>query len=486
MMKNKKLLLLIIFLFTSYAKGQQTIVGSIGDNIKFSQIISGSDSSLYFLGNKNSTNLFVLKTNWMLDTLWTLSYDRVSNFDNVHGYQIPGSENIFIWTYDSTIIKIDQNGQVISDNTISILGEQFLGIGGMLSQNDSLLITINFKDSIYHSGIAFSDTNLNISGYHEYTSDGISDIQKFGRGYLLKSAAIIFLDSAFNLLNLICPTGYTQYQQGSRVYSTGNIAKLNDSVLYVSQYSRYSFDPTNNDTYFIYESSGLGNYILQKDDFDIIPSFNFKLIHNFIDGRKLLLGQNETGLFTYFVDSNFNPISSSKLIPDTSNSGIFDAPVLYVNDRIYFAYKNIIGVLDTLANSCNSTSASMYHGAGYTQDNDIFNLKDTSYLITNSILSFQPQTISSGIFTENYCNLVNINSDERSKAFEVFPNPFTDYFEIAGSNFEIHTYTFTDVLGKVLARIKGSSGKVSMPNLSTGVYYLIEDNTGNRICLIKN
>ena len=37
-------------------------------------------------------------------------------------------------------------------------------------------------------------------------------------------------------------------------------------------------------------------------------------------------------------------------------------------------------------------------------------------------------------------------------------NPFTDYFEIAGSNFEIHTYTFTDVLGKVLARIKGSSG----------------------------
>ncbi len=216
------------------------------------------------MGNKNSTNLFVLKTNWMLDTLWTLSYDRVSNFDNVHGYQIPGSENIFIWTYDSTIIKIDQNGQVISDNTISILGEQFLGIGGMLSQNDSLLITINFKDSIYHSGIAFSDTNLNISGYHEYTSDGISDIQKFGRGYLLKSAAIIFLDSAFNLLNLICPTGYTQYQQGSRVYSTGNIAKLNDSVLYVSQYSRYSFDPTNNDTYFIYESSGLGNYILQK------------------------------------------------------------------------------------------------------------------------------------------------------------------------------------------------------------------------------
>jgi len=105
MMKNNKLLLLIIFLFTSYAKGQQTIVGSIGDNIKFSQIISGSDSSLYFLGNKNSTNLFVLKTNLMLDTLWTLSYDRVSNFDNVHGYQIPGSENIFIWTYDSTIIK---------------------------------------------------------------------------------------------------------------------------------------------------------------------------------------------------------------------------------------------------------------------------------------------------------------------------------------------------------------------------------------------
>ncbi|MBK7573166.1 MAG: hypothetical protein IPI10_16705 [Bacteroidetes bacterium] len=94
----------------------------------------------------------------MLDTLWTLSMIEFLIFDNVHGYQIPGSENIFIWTYDSTIIKIDQNVQVISDNTISILGEQFLGIGGMLSQNDSLLITINFKDSIYHSGIAFSDT----------------------------------------------------------------------------------------------------------------------------------------------------------------------------------------------------------------------------------------------------------------------------------------------------------------------------------------
>ncbi len=180
-MKNNKFLLLFILLVSFYAKGQQKQVGTAVDNIQFSQIISGSDSSLYFLGVKNNTNLFLMKTNWSLDTIWTLTYDRVSNFSDANGYQLPGSGNIFIWANDSTLLKIDQNGQVISDNTFLIPGEQFQGIGGMLYQNDSLLLVFNFKDSIYHSGIAFADTNLNISGFHEYTSDGITDIQKFGR-----------------------------------------------------------------------------------------------------------------------------------------------------------------------------------------------------------------------------------------------------------------------------------------------------------------
>ncbi len=288
-------------------------------------------------------------------------------------------------------------------------------------------------------------------------------------------------------MNLICPSGYSQYQQGGRSFVTGNVIKLNDSVLFVHQVVQHSYEQTNDDQYFIYESSGLGNYSSRKDDFDFAPSYNYRILNLYSDGRKLLIGENRNGgVFTYIVDSTYTPISVSKLLLDTTYFSAYNNPILYVNDRIYFAYKNIIGVIDTLGNSCNGTSASVDHGSGFVQNQYFYNLKDSTYSPSNSIHSFQPQAVSRGIFIDDYCNLVGIDNTERKNSFEVFPNPFTDYFEISSADLQHHIYTLMDPLGKIITRINGAPVQVRLPLLSSGVYYLVEDFTGKHKCLIKN
>lgn len=476
---NIPVLLFFLLFSTFYTTARQVQIGAPLDNIQFSQIISGNDSSLYFLGKKNYNDYFILKTNLQLDTVWSLTCSSSSNYSNVRGYQLPGSSDLFIWDDDSTLLRITQSGQIVSNSTISIPGMHFSGLGGMLYHHDSLLLALNFKDSIFHCGIALADTNLNFTNFHEYTNQYITDFQQFGQAYYLKSSGLIFLDSSFNFTGEMCLDGYSQYVQGSRSFGTGNVMKVNDSLLFVHQYAHHSYEPNNNDQYFVLDGSG--NYSAMKDDFDFEPSFNYQMLHCFSDGRKILLGENSIGgVYVYTLDSLYNPVSAFKIFQDTSGYAAFMNPAIFLNDQIYFAHKNIIGTIDSLGNTCNTTSAVVNHESGFTQDVYSCSLNDSSYSLANSIFPLQNQIAFRGISLTDYCNMIGVEQLETNEAFKIYPNPINAAHEFQIASDEIFTrIEIRTITGTLVCQINNPESVIKLPELSEGVYAIMVANQKN-------
>lgn len=131
----------------------------------------------FFIGNKGVNNIIVLKANTDLDTLWTKIIETpngvtfpIASYSSLYG-------EIIISCHDTTLIKLREDGTLISYSTISIQGSTFTRLGGNYYKGDSILTSINYYDNTgYHYGLAITDTAFNLG---EFETLEITMLAKF-------------------------------------------------------------------------------------------------------------------------------------------------------------------------------------------------------------------------------------------------------------------------------------------------------------------
>ena len=473
--KDTFLFCFFIFLFTS--KSQQMIaqvkqMGLASDSVFFNKIILGNDSSIYFVGNKGYHDLYVVKTNLQLDTIWTITFPSPLNSHNYFtSSEILLSTNELLVNFnDNRVIKLASNGSVVSDKLISIPGTSQLILSNIQQNGDSLNYSFYFTDSIRTwSGIAVGDTDCNISTVHFNGDYYCGENRNFGSGYF-NSCRNELIDSTFNVIS------QTNFSVVNNYYYIGFSAGpfvLNDSTIIGSLNVSNSFVQEAGE---IYKMTREGLQWVVKDDVSVgYPAFNITPIKAYWNGDIAILLEAYYGAYISIIDSTGYPKSSNQLNINRASPFSYNPMAgISVGDKIVFAFDNIIGLADSLGATCNSTQDQMVQYSSL--------LTSSTYLVTNDADTLQSFSWNDSLINSIALRSSNSSTDICTSLFvlneqgepneRLYPNPWKEGFRIKGLAKGKSEIAFTDLAGKLQYQTSSQNEDwIAVPDeLPLGVY----------------
>ncbi|MBP9790903.1 MAG: T9SS type A sorting domain-containing protein [Bacteroidia bacterium] len=461
MMKYISLFILMLINFSVHSQVRK--IGTVNDSITFTSIIIANDSSVFFIGNKGVNNIIVLKANTDLDTLWTKIIETpngvtfpIASYSSLYG-------EIIISCHDTTLIKLREDGTLISYSTISIQGSTFTRLGGNYYKGDSILTSINYYDNTgYHYGLAITDTAFNLGEFRDFGDNYVGEISKFNNGYFISGSNIV-LDSNYNFISKGGSTGPGQFYS----FWAGRAEVLNDSIIVGSTVVYNNFGPEADE---IFKMTKDGLQWVVKDDFNIAgASFYISPVRINSNGDILFLATGDSDFYIGVIDSTGFPLYSNRLNVSPDNWVDRIATKNRVND-VLFAFGNVFGRADSTGKTCFSSVASLDQCSkisGYVisdtiQDSTssfLWNLNSNTYLLSQN--SFLYDVICTPLaIVENFYN----------DQFEIYPNPFSQSVQIS-SNAEGELIVI-DQLGRIVHQSKIACGlnEPELNKLSSGIY----------------
>lgn len=460
----KYIYVLVFMLISFYASSQVRKIGTANDSIRFSSIITANDSSIFFIGNRGDNNLIVLKTDPDLNTLWakiietpTSLTDPIGSYSNLNG-------EIIISCRDTTLIKIREDGTLISHSTISIAGATFTRMGGCYYKQDSILISLNYYDGTgYRYGLAITDTAFNLVEFRDFGNNYVDEISKFNDGYFISGSNII-LDSNYNFISKGGCSGSTQFYS----FWAGRAAVLNDSIIVGSTVVYNNFGPEADE---IYKLTKDGLQWVVKDDFNIGDgSYSITPVRINSNGDILFLATGSYDFFIGVIDSTGFPLYANRLNVSPDNWVYRIATKNRAND-ILFAYGNVFGIADSTGKTCFSTVASLDQCSRLTGYGVYDTIQDATTSFQWNLNTAAYQIPQNSFSYDVICIPLSVKENILDDQIEIYPNPFSQSVQV-NSNSEGELEVI-DQLGRVVYHSTITSGvsNFDLKNLPFGIYH---------------
>ena len=461
------ILFIISFIsFNSYSQGRK--IGTVTDSINFSTIIVGSDSFLYFIGNKGMQHHIVLKTTQQLDTIWskTFSADYSSSFPNAIYSNY--SNQLLINCSGNLLVKMDSSGTINSIKEIDVSGSSYFRITSTLEKNDSLLFTMIMYDNTgHHNGIAVADTSGNIGSFHDNVGQWVNKIMNFRGGYFLSPSCLV-MDTSFNVLEQYSITSTSSYF----TYYMGESIVLNDTSIVGSVIVYNPWTPEADEIFKITQS-GL-QWVVKDDLITGDPAFEITPAKIYPNGNIACVMSSGSDIFTGLIDANGSPIGSNRMnvVPDSYNSKI---GVCDLSNGFAFAYGNVIGIADSSGATCFSNSGTMDQYTPVSSMAGAAGFPDSMYTVNWNINSLVDTTTQANFEIDLVCTSVQVEDFSAENNLTIYPNPWSDYFQVSGLKQLPCKLVVTDISGKIVFEtVVENPGRISVPrNLARG-FYLIE------------
>ena len=469
-----------IFFISISSYGQIRKIGNATDSITFTSIVAGSDSAIYFIGRKGNQHLLIFKTNRQLDTLWSKTISAIDSYNYPNAIYLDDSQELLINCSSNQLVKLDSSGSLISNKQISLPGTNYFKVRSSLQKNDSLLFAVyRYDSSGYHNGIAVGDTSGNITAFHDYGDRAMENIMEYNGGYYVSPSNII-LDASFNIVE-------EYYINSSSIYSFGSGVStvLNGNVIVGSNIVYYNIT---HDADEIYKITQNGLQWVVKDDLNVgLPGYYISPVKLFPNGNIACVMGSYDKFFIGIIDSTGNPVLSYRLdvLPDNYNFNFIGVSDL--GNAIAFAYGNVIGIADTSGVPCLSTPGSLDQYNPLTSMFNFGSVQDSIYSLTWNLTDLNDTTSQTNLNIDEVCNPVYIEHLLNENNIAIYPNPWTNHFQVSGLSNSSNKITVTDILGKIVfeSSIKKYE-QINIPGiLSCGLYIVRVEGVAKPLQTIK-